>query len=409
MADNESIVFAMLFAVEMSFRAVRWTTVAENEADKEFVDSIFDDMDLTHDELMSQIVSMLTYGWQFSEVVYKRRLGPKGPKKHRSKFSDGMIGVKTIANRPQETLYRWEIDKNGKVKGLYQWPMDDTNIRFIPLKKGMLFRPFNRTNSPEGRSALRGAYRSWYFLKHLQELESMTIERDLTGLPMFKVPAGEIEDATKRKYYMDLLRRIRRNNMPGILLPSETRDGMPSHDMKLLSASSSQRIETDPIITRYEVAIARAFLADFITLGQTSAGSFSMAKVKLDMFMRALGGWMEGIAETINRELLPKIWEFNGKPMETVPKRVPGRINPVDLKEIGEFIERMNRAGVPVRDRKTEDHLRRESGLPEREEEVEATPIMKVGSMPPSPVPGEALVKDSDGEEEVNEKDSQEA
>ena len=45
---------------------------------------------------------MITYGWSWHEVVYKRRLGPKqkDPAK-KSKYNDGLIGLRKIRSAPK--------------------------------------------------------------------------------------------------------------------------------------------------------------------------------------------------------------------------------------------------------------------------------------------------------------------
>ncbi|MGI6498023.1 MAG: hypothetical protein ACOX0U_04265 [Oscillospiraceae bacterium] len=54
----------------------------------------------------------------------------------------------------------------------------------------MIFRTKSRKGSPEGRSILRNAYRSWYFKRRIQEIEGIGIERDLAGFPTLTAPEG---------------------------------------------------------------------------------------------------------------------------------------------------------------------------------------------------------------------------
>jgi hypothetical protein len=54
----------------------------------------------------------------------------------------------------------------------------------------MLFRTKSRKGSPEGKSILRNAYRSWYFKRRIQEIEGIGIERDLAGFPTLTAPEG---------------------------------------------------------------------------------------------------------------------------------------------------------------------------------------------------------------------------
>jgi len=118
-------------------------------------------------------------------------------------------------------------------------------------------------------------------------------------------------------------------------------------------------------VMRYQQDIARTILADFVMLGQGDRGSFALSRSKIDLFARALEGWLESIAQTINRHLIPKLWSLNGFDEKYMPYIVPGKIAPEDIKELGEYAESLSRAGIPIADEDTEDHLRRAAGLPE--------------------------------------------
>lgn len=398
MRDNDSVVSAVLFAVEMLLRAVDWTVSCDSEDEEaadavEFLEGIMDDMSHTWDDFISNVVTMLTFGWQYTEVVYKRRLGPdqSDPKK-RSKFSDGRIGVRKLGDRSQETLNRWQIDpEDGSVLGMWQDPPNGGGVRFIPIERALLFRAHAHKGSPEGRSVLRGAYRSWFMLKNIQEIEAIAIERELNGLPVVYIPNAILngtdeESLAAVENYKKLVRDIKFNEQGGVVLPSDPyydAEGKPSSlrqvELTLLNAKGSRAINTDVVVKRYQGDIARTILADFIMLGQGERGSFALSRSKVDLFARALEGWLASIAATLNRHLVPKLWRLNGFDPQVMPYLVPGKVAPEDLKELGDYIESLSRAGIALVDPETEDRLRTAGGLPESpvEEEGEESTIPK--------------------------------
>ena len=157
MSDNDDVIGAILYAIEMLVRQTTWTvepggsTPADREA-AEFVQSCMDDMQSTWVDTVSEILSFLTYGWSFHEIVYKRRMGNTRDIRTRSKFSDGLIGWAKLPVRAQETLYQWEYDDADNLVGMTQMPPPDFGLFTIPLSKGMLFRTRSRKDNPEGRS-----------------------------------------------------------------------------------------------------------------------------------------------------------------------------------------------------------------------------------------------------------------
>lgn len=82
MADNDDTVGAILFAIKMLIRHTKWTLSPEvirrqTVEAAEFVESCMNDMSTTWTDTISEILSFLTYGWSFHEIVYKRRMGKK--------------------------------------------------------------------------------------------------------------------------------------------------------------------------------------------------------------------------------------------------------------------------------------------------------------------------------------------
>lgn len=384
MRDNDSVVSAILFAVEMLLRAVEWTVSADEDHPEaqdsiDFLEGVVDDMSHTWEDFIGNVTSKLTFGWQYSEVVYKRRLGPdQSDPSRRSKYNDGKIGIRKIGDRSQETLNRWEIDpEDGSVLGMWQDRPNGGGTVFIPIERSLLFRPHMHKGSPEGRSVLRGAYRSWFFLKNIQEIEAIAIERELNGLPVVYVPNetvnGTDEDSiAAMASYKKLVRDIKFNEQGGVVLPSNPyydAEGKPSSlrqvELQLLNAGGSRAIDTDTVVKRYQGDIARTILADFIMLGQGERGSFALSRSKIDLFARALEGWLKGIAATCNRHLIPKLWKLNGFNSEAMPYLVPGRVAPEDLKELGDYVEALASSGIPLTDPDTEERLRGAGGLPE--------------------------------------------
>ena len=86
MSENDEIVSAILFAIEMLMRQTTFSIerAGEMEADKraaQFVEECMHDMQDSWTSTLSEILSFLTFGWSYHEIVYKRRMGhTKNPK-----------------------------------------------------------------------------------------------------------------------------------------------------------------------------------------------------------------------------------------------------------------------------------------------------------------------------------------
>ena len=402
MMDNSSVVGAMMFALQQAMRKADWRCeAADDSADSQklasFADSLREDMSHTWEDFMTEALSMLGFGYSIHEIVYKRRLGeeppkdPTDPKGERllptSKFDDGFIGWRRLPIRGQETIIKWFFDENGQVTGVTQQPWVGALID-IPIDKFLLFRPQQHKNNPEGRSVLRNAYRSYYFIKRLEELEAILFER-MGGFPVMYVPTKLIDAANSLStdpdaqaaraaydYYKKLVTGTRIDEQMGAVLPSDTyrdADGKTSairmYEFKLVTPERGQRsFDSDKVIQRHQVEMLMTLLADFIHMGHEVRGTNNLAVTRVDMFYGAIEGWLHSIAGVINLYGLPRLWKMNNFDRAALPQFVPDMPQRLDLDSLGAFIKNMASAGMPMfPNEELEDWIRGAAGMPDLE------------------------------------------
>lgn len=327
------------------------------------------DMQDTWTDTISEILSFLTYGWSFHEIVYKRRMGKTRDQKTRSKYNDGLIGWRKLPIRAQETLYQWEYDEEDNLIAMTQLPPPNYGLITIPMDKAMLFRTKSRKGNPEGRSILRNAYRSWYFKRRIQEYEGIGIERDLAGLPVFTAPEDiaiwdeDDPDMVKLRTGMEaMVQKIRVDELAGIVKPH-------GFEFELLNSGGSKQFDTNAIIQRYDTGMAMTVLADFIFLGHQQVGSFALSSDKTELFSMAIGAYLDIICETFNSQGIPQLIDVNGSHFDGItdyPKLAHGDIENADIQKLASYIKDMTGVGILVPDDGLEDYVREAAGLPER-------------------------------------------
>ena len=409
MSNNDETIGAILFAIEMLVRQASWnvepggSTAKDREA-AEFVKSCMDDMQQTWIDTISEILSFLTYGWSFHEIVYKRRMGRTKDNRTSSKYDDGLIGWMKLPIRSQETLYQWEYDDQDNLIGMTQMPPPDFGLITIPMNKAMLFRTRSRKDNPEGRSILRTAYRSWYFKRRIQEIEGIGIERDLAGLPVITTPEGmdiwdkDDEDMNAIRAGLEaMVKNIRRDSTEGLVLPF-------GYTFELTSTGGSRQFDTNSIIARYDTKISQTVLADFIQLGHESVGSFALSSDKTNLFSMAICAFLDIICQTFNSQGIPALIDINGDHFAGVtdyPRLTHGDIEDVDLATVATFIKDMTSIGVIIPDESLEDYVRQLGKLPKRTTDTVPMEARRAaqqqGNKPPEPET--AAGKGHDGEE----------
>jgi hypothetical protein len=384
MSENDPMVGALLWAIDKLLRGVTWRVDAassdlEDKLAAQFVEECMDDMSHTWDDMISEILSMLVYGWSWHEVVYKRRAGDLRNPRLKSKFSDGMIGWRKMPIRAQETLMEWGFDDDGGIQHMIQLAPPDYKRAEIPIQKSLLFRPALHKNNPEGRSILRNAYRPWYFKKRFEEIEGIGVERDLAGLPKAGIPAEFLmADPTSRegkvaKAFKDMVRNVRRDEQEGIVMPVayDEETNQPLYTFELMASGGTRAFDTDSIIQRYEQRILMTVLADFILVGHQDTGSYALHTDKTGIFRASLNSFATAIANVFNRHELPRLFALNGWHLQTLPEIKPSDVDAPDLTELGAFMSAMTSAGMTFfPDPDLEEYIRRIAKLPEKSEET---------------------------------------
>ncbi len=373
MRRNDPVIGAMLRATvdvicQMDWRADPPGDMVEDpecEAVCMFVEECWADMDLTRRDFLSDVLTMIPFGWAAFEPVFKIRQGQVAdPNLPDSQYDDGRIGWARIALRKQQSLYEWVIAPNGRLQGMIQQAAPDYLMRTIPASKLVLFKTAWEAGNPEGLSYLRASYRPWYFKKNHEEVEAIGGSRDLTGMPKITIPwnASDTDKATA----LSILEKVHNDEQTGILVPR----GQTERDdwaFELIASPGGKTIDFDTVIKRYAGEIATAFLAQFLRLGSDGrGGSYALGSTMKDFFYLALTSIADLIEETINRSLIPTLMRLNGIPEELWPEYKHGRIAAREMTVFATALQALGDAGLlgPV-DVPLINTLRQELDLPE--------------------------------------------
>ena len=383
MANNHPVIGGILQAVEMLFRSVDWTVEpSDNNSEQsineaQFVAGCMNDMSITWQDTISNVLSMLTYGFCYNEIVYKRRNGHTEDGTS-SKHNDGRIGWRKLPVRSQDTVYEWKFDSTGGIEGMTQMnPIAGTGPVFIPIEKALLFRTTTKLNNPRGRSVLRSAYTSWYYQKRIQTIEAIGIERDLAGLPVAFVPPQLLSDNASAQESAALneikkiVRNIRRDEQEGLVFPLayDPETGQKAYDIQLLTSGGRRQFDTNAIINRFDQRIAMSILADFILLGHEKIGTQALSVSKIELFMDTIEAWLAGIADVFNQYAIPRLLRLNGVNEELHPTLQFSAPRDPDIGILGDYVSKLTSSGALLPDDDLSNYLREVAGLPTEEAE----------------------------------------
>lgn len=378
MSDNDPIVGAVLFAIEMLLRRVEWNVEADDEDPMgveaaDFLTTAMGDMSHSWADFIADILTMLPFGYSYLEIVYKYRNGPMAKTgDQRSAYTDGKLGWRKFMLIPQDTISHFVYDNHGGIQAAVQ--QAGGAMVCIPIEKSALFRTQNRL--PTGRSVLRNAYQPWYYKKRIEETEGIGIDRDLAGLPVMYLDPAIIADVARKAEYEQIVRNIRRDEQEGVLLPVQyDANGNQLVKLELLTSGGARQFDTNTIIQRHARSIAMTTLQDVIMLGHEKVGTQALAGEKRDLSDTALSAWLDSIGEVINTHLVPRLLELNGYSLEDPPVIVAGDLREEDVLGFTEAVRNIAQAGFAIAgDPEVENFVRRRLGLPPIDEAMAQEP-----------------------------------
>jgi hypothetical protein len=381
MSEQDPIIGGVLLGVELLARQVPYTIRPADESDKahevaDFVDEALTDMSPSWEDTLSEILSYLTYGWSWLEIIYKRRQGLKPNSTQKSsRFDDNKIGWGGWSIRSQETLDHWEFseENKGELVAMHQWAPPDYKAVRIPRNKSLHFKTRSRRENPEGVSILRNAYRPWYMKKNIEIIEGIGVERDLAGLPVLWAPSSlfsanaSVEEQALFTKLQKIVTSIKRDEQEGILMPMafDEEGKNPLYKLELLSTGGDRQFDTNAIINRYDERIAMSMLADFILMGHQAVGSYALSTTKTGLFSTALSAFLDLIVGEINLQAIPRLVLLNGWSLKDCPTLQHGKIDTTDLSKLGSFLKQLSDAGMNVfPNQLLEKYLLETAGLP---------------------------------------------
>lgn len=339
-----------------------------------FIKDVFSDMESSWPKVVRRAARFRFNGFSWQEWTAKRR-------------EDGRIGLLDVEPRPCSSIERWDTDENHKVLGVTQYIPGKPEV-YLPVTKALYLVDDVLDDSPEGTGLLRHVVRSAERLRGYEELEELSFETDLRGIPIGRAPLKEMRDAVKAaKMTTEDVRKARAvvdnfvknkllNKSKGAVLDSETYNALnpdggtsPSAthkwDVSLLTGNSNGQAEVAAAIHRTNLEIGRLLGVEHLMLGSDGTGSLALIGGKLSSFFLVVSSTLGEIADGVDRQLIGPVCRLNGIPRELWPKAVPAEVDVNDVAAVAAVLRDLATAGATLQpDDPAIDAVRSRVGLP---------------------------------------------
>lgn len=328
---------------------------------------------------MRQALKCLTYGHAVFETVYE--------------IEGRRAVLKKLAPRPQSTLSYFNVDRDGGLISVQQWPagtfaapgmfmmgMNDMGAE-IPIDRLVVYTNDMDPGVWTGNSLLRPAYKSWLLKDELIRIEAAAIRRHGIGVPKIKGNEADSEDEDR----MDELLAIASNYGGGESAGLALTDG---EEFDIVSPTGTP-LDPRRAIEYHDHQMAVPVLAHYLNL-EGKGGSYALADVQANTFIDSVQTTAEDLRDTAQAHVVEDIIDWNWGPDEPAPLLVFDRIGN-DLAAAA--LQMLVNAKLLTPDERLEAFLRSATGLPTADPETERE------TDPPAPAPTEDDEPDDEPEE----------
>lgn len=356
MRRQESEIKMVLSAVQNPILDAKWDIEpgGDDSVSQEICEfvkfALFEDMDRPWDQFVREALTAVPFGFAVFECLDKVVLNhPRW---------GSYNGLKGMAFRSPRTIYRWNLDKlTGKLASVTQIAFGDLQrLVDIPAPYLMVITIDQEGDSYEGISMLRAAYGPFFRKQNLVKLNMIGIEKFAVPTPIGRIPNGK-QNSAEAKNLISALQQYSNHEQAYITLPaSPPNTGGWDIDFKPTNFDPEK---VQKAIDAEDKNIVKAFLAQFLELGMTTAGgSWALAFNQSDFFLTAIEHIAKVIGARVNQGPLKRLVDLNYGPQPKYPKLVHYGISDKAGKELSETLKNLTDAQVVIPDDELEEHIR---------------------------------------------------
>lgn len=330
MLRKEPACFTADRLVRLTAQQTRWsvTPASESGQDKraaEFLEECLGDMSHSLPVAVDNAMTSQWFGFSLLEIVWKRRLGRDVARGlPTSAYDDGLVGIRKLAMRRQETIDEWMFDAHGGVQGVVQRDDDYREIP-IPIEKLLHFTVIGDRGNPEGLALAEVAYKVYHMLENFEIIDGIGAERAHIGLPVIKW-LQKPSDADKTAAET-MAANLVVNEQQFVSLPG------PMADFELVSITNTNADALRARINQLRWEIVGIVFGNYIRLGTTDTGNRALSETLADAFTKGVDAMLtSGIAEVFNQHLVPRLFAYNPTfKLSQYPKLQPARVHTLPL------------------------------------------------------------------------------
>lgn len=326
------------------------TEEAQNDAD--FIEYIlFEDMDDEWDKTVSEILTLIDFGFSLFEIVHKVVIGD-------SKWGS-YNGIRKMGWRSPRTIFQWNVDRDTEsLVSVTQIAFGDAGrLVDIPSQFLVNFNVEQEGANFEGISFLRCCYGPWQRKNNALKLNAAGMEKYAIPTPTAEIPDSKL-NSDQYNHLISSLEAYTSHQSNYVTYPAGWKI-----DLKPNSGYDPSKMD---ISVNYEdQRMTKSFLAQFLELGMghSSSSSRSQSSNLSDYFLSQIEYLTNGICARINKRIIRPLILMNRGPRDAYPQIVCTGISDKGGQEFANIVKTLVDARIVVPDNPLEDMMRERYGL----------------------------------------------
>ena len=284
------------------------------------------------------------------------------PDEWRSQEDDGLIGIRRLAARDNNSFVRWEFNTRKRVKGMWQQDYPQPQV-MIPIDKlHGLHHTVGDPNNPEGVAGLEPVWRLERIQYGLQVIQGIGFEHAAGHLSVKKTADGELGTDDRNK-----IAEAAKNIL-------SAQEGNYAYwpwglDGEIIDTTFSAAGTILEAIKYYDILMLSVFMMQTIalnTLTNTGALASQVDSTQLGIF--TFNSMLDGLASQYDEQIGKRLYEWNKDAFPDMQKRPKIKFshveNTVAIATLGSFLQQVN--GILPMDEQDYVAIRKKTGfLPE--------------------------------------------
>lgn len=299
----------------------------------------------------------LVYGHAAFETIYT--------------IENGRAVLRKLAPRPQSTIAYWNVDRDGGLVSIQQWPagtfaapgmfMLGMSDMGEPITVDRLVVYVNDMDPGvwTGNSLLRPAYKSWLLKDELIRIEAAAIRRHGIGVPYIKGSEADSEDEERMDHLLEVASNYSGGESAGLALTAGEEAGIMS--------PSGTPLDPRRAIEYHDHQMAVPVLAHYLNL-ENKGGSYALADVQANTFIDSVQTTAEDLRDIAQAHIVEDIVDWNWGPDSPAPLLVFDKIG---NEVAAAALQMLVNAGLLTPDERLEAFLRSATGLPTADPDTE--------------------------------------